>query len=248
MLEISIRAETIFSLFGLPVTNTLLMGWLVVLTLSALVFLFVRRPRIVPQGVQNVFEFAVEGVLGLMETALGGRERAEKYFPLVATIFIFILVSNWFGIFPFLGSIGVFAPGHGGEPAFVPLFRSSASDINFTLALALISVLAIQAFGISAWGFVKHAGKYFTVKSPIQCAVGILEFISELAKILSFSFRLFGNIFAGEVLLIITGFLVPYVVPVPFLMLELFVGFVQALVFAMLTTVFLGIATASEHG
>ena len=123
-----------------------------------------------------------------------------------------------------------------------------ATEPNFTLALALISVLAIQAFGISAWGFVKHAGKYFTVKSPIQCAVGILEFISELAKILSFSFRLFGNIFAGEVLLIITGFLVPYVVPVPFLMLELFVGFVQALVFAMLTTVFLGIATASEHG
>jgi len=139
VLEISIRAETIFSLFGLPVTNTLLMGWLVVLTLSALVFLFVRRPRIVPQGVQNVFEFAVEGVLGPMETALGGRERAEKYFPLVATIFIFILVSNWFGIFPFLGSIGVFAQsiggggGTGGSAGGVTL--SGSNSVNLELAM-----------------------------------------------------------------------------------------------------------------
>jgi F-type H+-transporting ATPase subunit a len=128
----------------------------------------------------------------------------------------------------------------------VPLFRSSASDINFTIALAIISVVLIQILGIAAIGLGKYSGRFFTLKSPIASAMGILEIISELAKMISFSFRLFGNIFAGEVLLIIIGFLVPYIAPIPFLMLEIFVGFVQALVFAMLTTVFIGIAT-TEH-
>ena len=100
---------------------------------------------------------------------------------------------------------------------------------------------------IAAIGFVKHAGKYISFKSPIQFFVGILEIVSEVAKMISFSFRLFGNIFAGEVLLIIIGFLAPYVVPAPFLMLEIFVGFIQALVFAMLTLVFISIATVESH-
>ena len=247
MLEISIRAEKIFSILGFPVTNTLLMGWLVVLTLSVLSVIFLRRPRLVPVGAQNVFEYAIEGVLGLVEGVFGSRSKAEKYFPFVATIFLFILASNWFGILPFLGSMGIFEPGHEGQEVFVPLFRSTASDINFTLALAIISVVATQLLGIAAIGFVKHAGKYISFKSPIQFFVGILEIVSEVAKMISFSFRLFGNIFAGEVLLIIIGFLAPYVVPAPFLMLEIFVGFIQALVFAMLTLVFISIATVESH-
>ena len=142
-----------------------------------------------------------------------------------------------------MGSIGFFEIKEGKE-LFVPFLRSGASDINTTLALAIIALFFVHVIGISAIGFWKHIGKFFTLKSPVDFFVGILEFISEIAKMISFSFRLFGNVFAGEVLLIIMAFLAPYVVPVPFLGLELFVGFIQALVFAMLTTVFISLATA----
>ncbi len=248
MIEISIAAEKIFSVFSFPVTNTLLMGWLVVASLTLVSVVFLRRSALVPGTTQNIFEFAVEGVVGLTENVFGSHSKAEKYFPFIATIFIFILVSNWFGIFPFLGSVGIYEESrvHPGNMIFVPLFRSAASDLNFTLVLAVISVVATQLIGITAIGFFKHAGKYVSFRGPIQFFVGVLEIVSEIAKVISFSFRLFGNIFAGEVLLIIIGFLAPFVLPLPFLMLEIFVGFVQALVFAMLTLVFIAIATV-EH-
>ncbi|OHA00424.1 MAG: ATP synthase F0 subunit A [Candidatus Sungbacteria bacterium RIFCSPHIGHO2_02_FULL_47_11] len=269
MPHISIAAERLFFLFDIPVTNTLLTSWVVggVLILGA-VFLF-RKIDLVPAAFQNVIEVFVEWIIGMMESTLDSRQRAEQYFPLVATIFLFILVSNWLGIFPGIGSILVAesrtpvielsqnvgnktaegrdekaAAGHGSEKSFVPLFRSAASDLNFTLALAVVAVITINVLGAAAIGFRKHLSKYFSLKSPITFFVGILEFISEIAKIISFSFRLFGNVFAGEVLLVITAFLVPYFIPVPFLMLEVFVGFIQALVFAMLTMVFISLATA----
>lgn len=225
------------------------MGWLVVVFLIGVSLLFFRKPALVPNGVQNVFEFAVESVLGLMEGVLGSRHTAEKFFPFIATIFLFILVSNWMGILPFLGSVGLFVPSHepGGGQVFVPFFRSTASDINFTLALGIIAVIAVQLIGIATIGFFKHIGKYLNFKGPIEFFVGILEIVSEIAKMISFSFRLFGNVFAGEVLLIIIGFLVPFVAPLPFLMLEIFVGFIQALVFAMLTLVFVSIAITEHH-
>ncbi|KKU52520.1 MAG: ATP synthase subunit a [Parcubacteria group bacterium GW2011_GWA2_47_10] len=246
MLEISIGAEKIFEVAGFPVTNTLLTSWLVVAFFIIVSQLIVRKVQLIPAGIQNVSEFVVEGVLGLMEGVLGSRSIAEKYFPLIATIFLFIIISNWFGILPGFGSIG-FHEMREGHEVFVPMFRSVASDLNVTMALAIVSVFSIQFSGIVAIGFAKHMHKYFTLKNPVQSAVGLLEFISEIAKMISFSFRLFGNVFAGEVLLIITGFLVPYFIPVPFLFLEIFVGFIQALVFAMLTVVFLGMAI-TEHG
>ena len=124
--------------------------------------------------------------------------------------------------------------------------RSPSSDLNFTLALAIISVLFTQFAGITAVGFIKYGSRYLSFKSPVEFFVGILELISEVAKLISFSFRLFGNIFAGEVLLIVVGVLVPAIAPLPFLALELFVGFVQALVFSMLTLVFLKIETSTH--
>lgn len=245
MHEISIAAEAVFNIFSFPVTNTLLLGWFVLLVLGGTAFFFLRRPKLIPSGLQNVFELMIEGVLGLLESSFGSREKAERYLPFIATIFLFILISNWFGIFPFLGAISIHRIIDGHEAA-IPLFRSSASDINFTLALAMLSVFATQFFGIAAIGFFKYAGRFISFRSPVAFFVGILEIVSEIAKIISFSFRLFGNIFAGEVLLVIVGFLVPYGAPIPFLMLEIFVGLVQALVFAMLTTVFVSIAVA-EH-
>ena len=128
-----------------------------------------------------------------------------------------------------------------------PFFRAPSSDLNFTVALAVIALISINFFGFTALGFKQHAGKFFNFKNPIYTFVGLLELISEFVKIISFSFRLFGNVFAGEVLLIIIGFLGPYFLPLPFLFLEVFVGFVQAFIFAMLTLVFIGTAVTSHE-
>ena len=246
MPHIEISAEKLFYFFSFPVTNTLLASWVVVAALIAAAMAISRRMRPVPSGLQNAFEMFTEGFLGLMEGVFGSRKKAEQYFPIIATIFLFIIISNWFGILPGVGTIGFFE-NHGGERLLVPFLRSAASDLNFTLALGAIAVILVNAAGFGALGFKAHAGKFFTVKNPINTFVGLLEFISEFAKMISFSFRLFGNVFAGEVLLIITGFFAPFGAPIPFLMLEIFVGFIQALVFSMLTMVFISIAVAEHH-
>lgn len=250
---ISIASEKLFYIGPIAITNTLLMSWVVVLFLIVISQIVARRMALIPAGLQNVVEFSVEKLMGLMDGVLGDRAKTEKYFGLVATIFIMVLISNWFGIIPGVGSIGFYAlsavgaVAGTGQRVFVPFLRSAASDLNFTLAIAIIAVIMVNVYGIIAHGLKIHASRYFSFKSPIAFFVGILELLSEFSKIISFSFRLFGNIFAGEVLLIIVGFLVPYFVPVPFLGLELFVGFIQALVFATLTLVFISIAVAEHH-
>lgn len=249
MLHIQIAAEKIIDVFGFPITNALLTSWVVLVVLTTLVFFLFRNISMVPSSIQNIFEIATEWFLDLMEGMFGSRKNAEQYFPLIATIFFFVVISNWLGIFPGVGSIGFFEEHegrHGFEGVFIPFFRSAASDLNFTLALGVIAVVFVNVTGVRTLGLGKYLSRYVTFKSPIDFFVGILEFISEFAKMVSFSFRLFGNVFAGEVLLAITGFLAPYLVPVPFLGLEIFVGFIQALVFAMLTMVFVSIAV-SHH-
>lgn len=245
MPAIEIAAEKLFYFMGFPITNTLLMSWVVVIFLITLSQLISRNIRKVPEMLQNIAESGAEALLNMMEGVLHSREKAEKFFPLIATIFTLILVSNWFGIIPGVGSIG-FHEMHDGVTTLVPLLRSSASDLNFTLSIAVLSVLLLNVYAIRELGLKVHISKFFNFKNPVLFFVGLLELVSEFAKIVSFSFRLFGNIFAGEVLLIITGFLAPFLAPIPFLMLEIFVGFVQALVFAMLTLVFLSIAV-EEH-
>ena len=247
-MHISLRPEIIGTLFGISVSNSLILS---LITASFLVgggFLAVRSLRMIPGKAQNFIEALLEGILTFMGQALGGKEQAKKFFPLVATIFLFILFNNWIGVLPGTGSVGFYEE-HAGERSFVPLLRSANSDLNTTFALALISVIAIQWYGIRKLGFMRHISKFLVfTKGPIHFFVGILELIGEFAKVLSFSFRLFGNIFAGEVLLLIIMTLVPVIAPLPFIMLEFFVGFIQALVFAMLTLIFLKIATAEvEH-
>lgn len=249
MLHISLKAEELFHIGSFPVTNSYLMTLLAMLVLAGASFFIFRRLSLVPRGVQNTLEMVVEGALGLMESVLGERRRAEKYLPLVATIFLLVLVSNWLGIFPGVGSIGLSVEGHGEEvPGLTPFFRPPAGDLNFTLAIAIITVVAVNLIAVLILGLRARAKVFFNFKNPVYFFVGILELISEFAKIISFSFRLYGNIFAGEVLLVIVGFLLPFIAPIPFFFLELFVGLVQAFVFAMLALVFLAIATAEvEH-
>ena len=149
-------------------------------------------------------------------------------------------------LIPGLTSVGWEAVKNG-QKEIIPFFRSANTDLNTTLALAGISVIATQIFGIAAIGFIKYSKKYINFSSFSNFFVGILELVSEIAKIISFAFRLFGNIFAGEVLLVVVTYLIPYIIPIPFYGLEIFVGFIQALVFAMLSLVFMTMATIDTH-
>ena len=249
-MNISLAAEPIFKLGSFSVTNSLLVSWLILLFLIGLALKIKSGLKPIPRGLQNVIEYVFELFLGLIDGITQNREQSRKFFPIVVTIFLFIILVNWVGILPGLGTIGIYEE-HGGQRVLIPFLRAASADLNFTLAMAIISVLTTQIFGIAAIGFAKYAGKFFIspFKKPYIVAsfVGVLELISEAAKLISFSFRLFGNIFAGEVLLTVMLFLVPYIIPLPFLALEIFVGFVQALVFSMLTLVFMKMATIMQE-
>ena len=245
MEHISIQAETLFHIGPLPITNTMLTAWAVMLGLVVVALLVSRNIKKTPGKLQNFVEIIIEGLLDFFTTIAGSREVAIRFFPIAATIFLFVLASNWMGVLPGVGSIGYYAQ-EAGETEFIPLFRSVYSDINMTLALALIVVILSHLYGLFTVGIKHHLGKFIILKSPIAFFTGILEIISELSKIISLSFRLLGNIFAGEVLLIIVGSLVPYLATVPFLGLELFVGFIQAIIFATLAMLAFSTFTRAE--
>lgn len=273
MHPISIAAEKIFTLFGfLPVTNSLLATWIIIPVLIMLALLTTRNMKTVPQGLQNFVEMVFENLQELYGMILGNKRVPREIFYFVTTIFIFILFSNWFGLLPGVGAIGLYEKevaieehiatvepgevalteettsasheaGGGHESVFVPLLRAGSSDLSFTIALAACTIFYVQFIGVKQLHF-GYFKKFINFSHPIRFFVGLLEIVSEFAKMASFSFRLFGNIFAGEVLLVVVTFLVPYVVPIPFYGLEVFVGAIQAFVFIMLTLTFLKGAVA----
>ena len=242
-MHISISAEAVFHFLGFPVTNSLIATWVTIIILTSAAILINLGIKLSPNSFQNFVEGIVETLLDLVNSVAG--EKGRRFFPLVATFFLFIITANWLGLLPGFGSVGFYKLKEGHE-VFVPLFRGATADLNTTLALALFSVGAIQYFGLSTLRL-PYLRRFFNFKSPIEAFVGLLELISDFAKIISFAFRLFGNIFAGEVLLVVISSLIPILAPLPFYGLELFVGFIQALVFAMLTLVFLNVATVG-HG
>ncbi len=248
----TLASEIIGYIGSFEIRNTMLMAWIAmaILTIVALSLNATKYKR-VPGRFQAMMEMIVEGLFNFCDSILQDKKITRIAFPLVATLFIFILLNNWMGILPGVGSIMITA-NHGGHPVTFPLFRSMNADVNVTLAFSLISVIFTQVLGVVTIGILPYLSKYFVApwKSPylIGTFVGILEFIGEFARLVSFTFRLFGNIFAGEVLLVVTFFFVPYIMPIPFLGMELFVGVIQALVFAMLTLVFIKMAvTAHDH-
>lgn len=245
-MHITLAAEELFSIGGFPVTNALLTSWIVMLLLIVLAVVLKRNMQTIPGGLQNVTESLFEGMLSIADSVTGDREQSKRFFPITATIFFFVLFGNYFGLLPGVGTIGLEGLKHGRE-IFIPIFRPMNSDLNTTLALAIVSVVATQVIGIVTIGAWKYGKKFINPsKNPVNTFVGFLELISEFAKFISFSFRLFGNMFAGEVLLVVVSFLIPYFAPLPFFFLELFVGFIQAFVFALLTLVFFKVATLGE--
>lgn len=243
MQEISIQAEKIFSLGNFPVTNSLILSVIVLFGLAAFAILINRKLTFVPGKLQSMAEIVLEGIMDFMDTILGNRKVTEQYLPLVGTIFFFVLLSNWSGLIPGLGALGLTEVSDvSGKEIFVPLLRAPSSDLNFTLALGIIAILSVNVLGVAAIGIRKHLHKFFNFSSPVMFFVGILELVSEFVKMISLAFRLFGNVFAGEVLLLVIGMLAPYVLPMPFLAMEIFVGFIQALIFSVLTLVFINMA------
>ncbi len=256
-------------------TNGLLTTLLVDLIIILMAVFAVSRMKEIPGAWQNIVEMLVEGMWNLTQSIAGhGSANSRKFFPWVITIFIFVLVSNYIGLLPGFGSIGIYhspaeshaqtelgnqlamaggeavaaaAAAEEGKPVLVPLFRSPSADLNMTLALALISVFMTQFFGVQALG-IRYFTKFFKnpFKDGMGAVVGFFELIAEISKIISFSFRLFGNIFAGEVVLLVMAFLVTFLLPSIFYGLELFIGFIQALVFMLLTLAFFTMATVSH--
>ncbi len=225
-------------MWGLPVTNSLLAAWVVMAVLLVFAWWVGRSLRTVPGKTQNVVEMFVEYLLGMMEQTLGSRLLALRYFPLIATIFIFIFTANMFDFLPIFGTVGIHEHGE-----LVPLFHAVNADLNSTLALAIIAFFAIEISGIATLGVLKYGSKFVNFKGgAMMFAVGLLELVGNLARLVSFSFRLFGAIFAGEVLLLVIAHFLPYIASVPFMAFEMFIGLLQAAVFAILTLAFIKIA------
>lgn len=245
-IHIALKAETLWTLFGFPVTNAVVTALTVSLLVAGSAIAAGRRLRLVPGRLQALWEMAVGDVYAYVAEVLESERLARRYFPLIASIFIFVLFGNLLHFLPGFGSIGFFAI-EGEHTVFTPLLRSIATDLNFTLALALVAFIVIEFAGIAALGALNYASKFVNLKSPLGFAIGIIDLFSELARLFSFSFRLFGNIFAGEVMLGLLVALVPLVLPVPLMAFELAVGVIQAAIFALLTLFFIKIAVTAMH-
>lgn len=238
-MHVSIAPEALFQIGPLTVTNSMLTAFLSSIIVGVTFVWAARRVTLKPAGgFAGGVEAVASAVIDQGEQVFGNRKDALYYFPLICTFFLFILVSNWVGLIPGFNTLQV------GD---VPVFRSVSADLNTTLALALISVILTQVYAVQKLGVVGNLKRYFS-KNPAMNLLGLLEIVLELMRVISFSFRLFGNIFAGEVLLIVISSLLPVLGPTPFWGMELFVGAIQALVFAMLTMVFIAMATTpTEH-
>jgi len=245
-INVVLAPEQIATLWGIPVTNTLLMSWVVVALLVIIAVTMRSRLKMIPSRFQTLLEWLVAFVYDYVAETLESRAMARRFFPLLVTIFLFIFTSNLLEFTPGIGSLGVYRSWGG---PFIPLLRSVNTDLNVTLTLAILSFLVIEVTGAVTIGVWRYGGKFVNFRGgAIGFFIGIVELFSEIARIISFSFRLFGNVFAGEVLILVVTYFLPFVGPVPFMAFEIFVGFVQAAIFALLTLFFIRIAIAEPHG
>ncbi|HET9946697.1 MAG TPA: FoF1 ATP synthase subunit a [Patescibacteria group bacterium] len=227
-MAVVLAPETLLQIGPFPFTNTVLHTLIVDgILIGGIIALNKAFTKKAPKLLQNILEYVIEGLYSLTESVAG--KNTQLVFPWFISFFLFILISNWLALIPGFGTIGF----HRGEE-FVPLFRSAGSDINFTLALALISVVTTHFYAIKSLGFKEYASRYFSL-NPIFLFVGLLELLSVFTSIISLSFRLFGNILAGEAVLATISNIFAFLLPLPFFGLEIIVGLVQALVFATLT-------------
>jgi F-type H+-transporting ATPase subunit a len=240
-----------------PITNSMVVSWVVALGLIIFAQVATRRMKAVPDGAQNFWEWMVESLRNFLEGIIG-RNLTKRTFWFFATIFIFILFSNWVGLIPGIGTMGqghyIEHNGHRTFEVTQPLFRGANADLNMTLAMAMIFFLCWCVWALKSNGPIGFLLRIFGPKGDttgllklvmvlVFFVVGFLEVISILFRPVSLSFRLYGNIFAGKKMIeamshMLPGWLGPIILPIPFYFMELLVGFVQALVFMLLTAVF----------
>ncbi len=263
--ENTLYAEPIGYIGNFPVTNSLVTSFVALLIIITFSVVVSRKIKKVPTGLQNALEMIIEAFLNLFDSVTGDHKKSVKFAPLVIAFFFFVLINNWMGLLPGVGSIGSVVE-HGGERFFIPYLRGGTADLNTTLALATIGVVISHILGVLSVGAWRYFNKFINFRalleipkkvrkdptiliiSPIKIFVGLIEIIGELAKVASLSFRLFGNVFAGEVLLAAMSAILAFGLPIPFLFLEVLVGLIQALIFAMLILTYLTInTTAEEH-
>ncbi len=240
-IHVAISAEELGTFAGIPITNTLVTSWLVIAILVVFAFLLKRKLAMIPSRFQTLVEGLVEYVYDYVAETLGSREYARKFFPLLMTIFLFVFVGNMIHFLPGIGSL---------EFMHEPLLRAPSTDLTVPLVLALISFFVIEFTGIFALGLVKYSRKFLVnpLRDPVGFAVGMIELIGELVRVVSLSFRLFGNILAGEIVIAVAIYFAPYFAPVPLMMFEIFIGSLQAAIFALLTLFFIKLAIAEPHG
>lgn len=245
----SLGPEVLFNFFGLPIFNTLLTTLFIDVVLLAFVFLVYKNRRLIPGRLQSAFEMLVEYFYDITKQISGSR--VKYIFPWVASFFIIIFASNIIGLLPGVGSIGINQSDAHGQGHLVTFLRPATSDFNMTLGLAVVSLIVTHVFAIKYLGHKGYFTHFFRTDPWYLIAlfifIGVLEVISEIVKIVSLSFRLFGNIYAGEVVLATISSIAAFLAPIPFLMLESIVAIVQALVFSMLTMAFMT-AMTETHG
>ena len=232
---IVLKPEVLGYIGFLPVTNTLLVSWIVMFILLVVSIFATWRLKLVPSGLQNFMEMIIEGGYNIVSDIAGNRTKV--FFPFVFTFFLYIIFANWIGLLPGFTTITF----HG-----EPILRSMSSDLNMTLGLALLSAVVTHIFAIKYLGLWDYLKRWVSF-NPIFLFVGVLEIVAEFTKLLSLSFRLFGNIFAGEVVLATIAGIFAFVLPLPFYFLVIVVGFVQAAVFMMLTLVFMVLLTEKHE-
>jgi len=236
----SFAPQTIFQIGPIPITNTVLDTLFVDALIIGGVFYLSKKLTLIPNNLfQNAMESIVETLYSLTESV--ARDSASKIFPYFMSFFLFILLVNWSNLIPGVGTIGLRE-----HQELIPFLRGATTDLNTTLALALVSAVATHMLSVKTVGIKDYLSRYFSL-NPLHLFIGILEIISEITKIISLSFRLFGNVFAGEVVILTVASIFAFIFPLPFLMLEIIVGLVQALVFSMLTMVFMAILTTPQR-
>ncbi len=257
-------ADVVFDPFGFPITNSIVAAWITIIVLVGFSYAVTRRLRLIPRRLQAMLEFILGALLNFCQS-IAGEHNGRRFFPIVATIFLFVIFNAWLSLLPGFGSILV----TNAEGESVHLLRAANTDINMPLAIALMSFVFVEYFGLRLLG-VRYLGKFVNVvqffaglrqltkcklvaglsgmfTGVINIFIGFVEALSEFIRIISFTFRLFGNMTAGEILLLMATFLIPFLFALPFYGLELLVGFVQALIFGGLTLIFLTVAVA-PHG
>ncbi len=239
MAMVELAAETLFRIGSFPVTNTLTEIVIVDALIIAGIVLLNKNIKKIPGAFQNLVEIVVDGFYGLTESI--SPKSAMSIFPYFMSLFVFILLANWLSLFPGFGTVGLKS-----KEGIIAFLRAGGSDINFTLALAIIATIATQVLAIKTIGIKHHLARYFSF-NPIFLFVGLLEILSIFTNVVSLSFRLFGNIFAGDVVLTTISQMFAFILPLPFMALEIIVGLVQALVFAMLTMAFMAILTTPHN-